>query len=474
MSDELPERRPCPVKQRPKVGEVQLPYAESKVDGRMRHISEVPSGLACECRCPACSADLVARKGRQQAHNFAHRSNQACTRAYETAIHRLAKQVIAEAGKVGLPEVKAVVGDEERHLFPQQVFELDSVTLEKWLPGMRPDIVAQRGERKLLIEIAVTHFCDEKKRELIRKRADSAIEIDLRGVPRDAEKALIEAAILSTADREWLYNKRRDDVEAIMAAEQELKAAEKQARQEAAARAMASRVLKAWRATPVQANAEAAVQMVASWNRDVRDGQLERHLHLDVGGEAAFLSGNGWLALLVGRFVAQTRWCKRRYTTVTVLDTLREAGQLKEGLDGFISKDVADFVRQTDPAFLSPYEAVEAALTRLYERGVVKKHGGSWSTDYSVAYAAEQAIGHAREGRAQIGEVRKALGELIVLAGIKIDVRLWLTTRHGNWSASPATLAAAGQRPADNIIRHLGRLRYRVGRQVGTKGRRVF
>jgi len=225
MNAVLPARRPCPVKQpRPKTGEVQIPYGESKADGRMLHISEVSSGLACKCRCPACEADLVARKGSNE-HHFAHRANKSCVKAYETAIHKLAKQVIEEARKVGLPEVKAVVGDEQRLLFAEQVFELDTVTLEKGLPGMRPDIVARSGDRELLIEVAVTHFCDDKKRALIRERAIAAIEIDLRTLPRDADKAEIEAAILSSADREWLYNKRRDDAEAQMAAEQQRKAA---------------------------------------------------------------------------------------------------------------------------------------------------------------------------------------------------------------------------------------------------------
>ena len=41
-------------------------------DGRLLHIDDVPSGLACDCICPGCSRPLVAKKGRLQAHHFAH------------------------------------------------------------------------------------------------------------------------------------------------------------------------------------------------------------------------------------------------------------------------------------------------------------------------------------------------------------------------------------------------------------------
>lgn len=53
-------------------GNVKLSWGESAE--RMLHISEVPSGLACGCRCPECHERLVARKGTKQAHNFAHYS----------------------------------------------------------------------------------------------------------------------------------------------------------------------------------------------------------------------------------------------------------------------------------------------------------------------------------------------------------------------------------------------------------------
>ncbi len=46
-----------------------LPYG--KQAGRLTHISEVPSGRTDLC-CPYCHAELLAKKGKQNAHHFAH------------------------------------------------------------------------------------------------------------------------------------------------------------------------------------------------------------------------------------------------------------------------------------------------------------------------------------------------------------------------------------------------------------------
>jgi hypothetical protein len=92
--------------------------------------------LPAAASCPACKADLVARKGRTE-HHFAHHANKSCVHAYETAIHKRAKQVIEENRQVGLPAVVAVVGDERHHLYRERIFELMDVVLEQWLEGIR-------------------------------------------------------------------------------------------------------------------------------------------------------------------------------------------------------------------------------------------------------------------------------------------------------------------------------------------------
>ena len=42
--------------------------------GRMVYIDDVPNGLACNCICPNCKEQLLARHGMERAHHFAHHS----------------------------------------------------------------------------------------------------------------------------------------------------------------------------------------------------------------------------------------------------------------------------------------------------------------------------------------------------------------------------------------------------------------
>ena len=47
-------------------------------NGKLVDINDVPSGLECECTCPGCGGKLVAKKGEDTAHHFAHYRIQDC------------------------------------------------------------------------------------------------------------------------------------------------------------------------------------------------------------------------------------------------------------------------------------------------------------------------------------------------------------------------------------------------------------
>ena len=94
----------CRTKALARDGNVQLAFGESE-DGRILHISQVESGLACRCVCPGCKDRLVARKGLEKAPHFAHHGEVPCGHALESALHKLAKEVIDERRELLLPEV---------------------------------------------------------------------------------------------------------------------------------------------------------------------------------------------------------------------------------------------------------------------------------------------------------------------------------------------------------------------------------
>lgn len=79
-----------------------LPYG--KKTGRLIHISEVPSGQT-DLRCPYCAAELLAKKGKQIAHHFAH-VGKSCLGAGSAALLDIGKKLPTQLSLASYSERK--------------------------------------------------------------------------------------------------------------------------------------------------------------------------------------------------------------------------------------------------------------------------------------------------------------------------------------------------------------------------------
>jgi hypothetical protein len=194
--------------------------------GMLRHIDSVPNGKQCGCVCPACGESLIARQGAVRAHSFAHDSGAECRWAQETVLHRLAKQLIAQRGEFAVPGLKVVVERQAPGLpvraqasLPGRTIYPQSVTLEHLLFTVRPDVVLSLGERKLLVEIAVTHKVDQSKLAKLRELGHAAVEIDLTR-RRPATIGQLSAVLFGQDDRKkWLVNAKEAELRRRLEAE---------------------------------------------------------------------------------------------------------------------------------------------------------------------------------------------------------------------------------------------------------------
>ena len=76
----------------------------------VRTPESVERGLACGCVCPACGEPLVANHGTEiKQPYFSHESGRSCEAAYQTALHLLAKEVLATEKKIMLPPLSVSV-----------------------------------------------------------------------------------------------------------------------------------------------------------------------------------------------------------------------------------------------------------------------------------------------------------------------------------------------------------------------------
>lgn len=130
-------------------------------EGVITYIGEVERGLNCNCTCPSCNANLIAKQGPVRDWHFAHSAQHNCINGAESALHLAAKQVVLSSSKILLPS------DEGS---PKYLF-IDSAELEmSWdtdYGRMVPDVTITSGEEIYFIEIIVTHAIDEQKREKI-------------------------------------------------------------------------------------------------------------------------------------------------------------------------------------------------------------------------------------------------------------------------------------------------------------------
>ncbi len=174
------------------------------------HISEVESGLKCDCICPACGAQLVAKKGSKMAHHFAHHAGENCEYGYESSLHLAAKDILSKAKKMVIPPVYVVFPDSYKKkelVCEAKEIPIDHVELEKRYGGVVPDIIVYTGNKQFFVEIYVTHAIDATKLKKLQSANISTIEIDLskKDSTTSAEE-LTDILLRDSEEKAWKYN----------------------------------------------------------------------------------------------------------------------------------------------------------------------------------------------------------------------------------------------------------------------------
>lgn len=185
---------------------------------RITHISEAERGLSCNCTCIVCNERMVAKKGEEREHHFAHESNKiACVVNHETLLHQFAKRAIQEAGGLIVPSVQhqglsrqlPVSSDHPSWLM------LENIEVEKQLDGIVPDLIGYSGDTPVLIEVAYSSFVDAEKQAKLDQLGLWTLEIDLRAFhPEDFDPCVAQEAIVNGVDlKEWLITQEITPIE---------------------------------------------------------------------------------------------------------------------------------------------------------------------------------------------------------------------------------------------------------------------
>ncbi|WP_426370260.1 competence protein CoiA family protein [Pseudocolwellia sp. HL-MZ7] len=182
-------------------------------EGKLVSINDVEQGLNCECHCPYCEKKLVAKKGDIRKHHFAHYDGDDCHLGQETAIHLLAKDLIAKNKKLMLPasyvkvESKDIGGySHESSYFEQgKITQLENIEIEAPLEGYQPDLIAVTEDGESIdIEVLVTHAVEQEKAQKQFRSNRLMVEIDLSALSRSSSIDEIEQAVIYEAPRHYI------------------------------------------------------------------------------------------------------------------------------------------------------------------------------------------------------------------------------------------------------------------------------
>jgi len=194
-------------------------------EGELVTIDAVKAGLACNCFCPCCNEQLIAKKGAQKVHHFAHYKSPECAGGIETPLHRICKDIIQQKKEFTLPPYFSSKG---KKMADAITIRPDRVFLEKRLDTIVPDIVVEYKGRTLLVEIEVTHPVDEIKQKKIKRKGYAVVCVDARKIVKDLfekgdyfleDEAFQNTLIYGVAFKKWLYNPKYHQIERKQAKE---------------------------------------------------------------------------------------------------------------------------------------------------------------------------------------------------------------------------------------------------------------
>lgn len=356
-----------------------LVYGRNPHDGRLIYISKALRGAACGLVCPHCEAPLIANlKDDLKAAHFAHHGP-ACGGGPETALHLLCKQTIQSELRLTIPRQFAAYGAYEVLIAEEQEVVIDRATLEfRDHVKVIPDLYLQVGDIELFVEIAVTHPCGEEKISRLKELGTAAIEIDMSSVPRNAPPDEVRQAVLSSANRIWLFNAR---IEREM---EEMRLREQHDANAAAERlaSVARRKIKTYNRTRQSAREQKLrIKDLAA----LRALGMREHLAIQIGGTGCFtVRPETWRSVVLATILRPRMYPHRFLATAHILSRLVEEEYVHNDFVK-LTKDLSDAMRRLDPEFLTPWEAIHEFLKAMTKAGLTEQKHSSFALNAELA-----------------------------------------------------------------------------------------
>jgi hypothetical protein len=376
-----------------------------------------------------------------------------------TALHAFAERFLNETRRLVLPPVTASGGGRTRTTRGAKEFVFDSAKLETMDGETIPDVILIKGEHRVHVEIFVTHRCGPEKRAKIAAANISAMEIDLSGLPRDATPERYHEEIQKTAPREWIYNRKAEELRKTLVAEANADAERaKRRRQKEITEIKAAYAASQKRALASGCEDHDDVQkVVEAGDADLLDGPA--------GGAGYFLvHPKAWKAATLN--LLHTPF---GFNSASAIGEFARRGWLTKSFRAVERNDPSLLVEAELPAG-GTEQVVLSFLRQLAKQGIAADQGWKWTytqrhldelgrrkqEKQRIAYeAAERASRHKR--------LAGLVNDVISLAGVdegaSFDFEAWLTKQIIGLKQTPKTIADEGDAEWRKLVKELSTAR---------------
>jgi hypothetical protein len=189
------------------------------LNGWVVHIDDpaVQPGNDCNCICSNCGVAIVAIKNdKSDGNHFAHTVG-SCQYDHSIAIHLFAKQEIASAKVVKLPDLKVilppVMSERGMTLLPEFALNkqigamiLDSVNVAVGVEAEIADLRCTKDGSTFFIRLATKGPLELEGADIAKQRDISLMEIDLSNAPVNCDIQKLQAYVLEQSPRRWVSN----------------------------------------------------------------------------------------------------------------------------------------------------------------------------------------------------------------------------------------------------------------------------
>jgi phage antirepressor YoqD-like protein len=165
---------------------MKIKLAKHRFTGKIMHIDKARNGLSCDCICEKCGERLEACQGSKRDWHFRHHTNINCLGSQESALHKLAKQLILANNEIRIST--------DRVLFYSDAVEEEALGL------FRPDAKIVSNGENVFFEILVTNPVSLIKESFFKTGEHKSIEIDLRNVSPELSYDEIKNLVLERSN----------------------------------------------------------------------------------------------------------------------------------------------------------------------------------------------------------------------------------------------------------------------------------